>query len=120
MHFLVLVSAYLPCILLSGSSKNIFSPSLRSLTTLAPVPDRYCSCTVVPFRYLALEVCVFEGVVFCLDGEPPDARFGWRCFWERKTFEDAVYFQSEVVVMVWAFGAGGVGLGGSLYILFYG
>ena len=46
----------------------------------APIPDRHCSCTVVPMWYFALEVCIFKRVVFCLDRKPLDAGFCWRCF----------------------------------------
>jgi len=66
----------------------------------ALIPECYCSCAVVPLWNLALEVCVFEGVVFCLDREPFDAGFCWRCFGQGETFEDSVDLTSGVVVVV--------------------
>jgi hypothetical protein len=93
------MSVYLHCILLPDSSKSIFSSPLRSSTT-TPIPECYCSCAVVSFCYFVFEVCVFEWVIFCLDRESLDARLCGRCFWDGEAFEDFVYFQSEVVVVV--------------------
>ena len=60
-----------------------FTDSLKILlfsTTTLLIPDRHCPCAVVPFWYFALEVCIFEWVVFCLDRESFDAGFCGRCF----------------------------------------
>ena len=74
------------------SCKTAYKPAL--------IPYRHCLCPIVPLWYLALKVCVFKRVVFCLNREPLDAGFCGRCFWERETSEDTVDLKPEVVVVV--------------------
>ena len=65
MHFLVLVSAYLPCILLPGSSKSIFSSFLGSSTINPPwsrsvtVPVPQCPFGILPLMSAYLRVWSF-------------------------------------------------------------
>src|SRR5581483_8493652 len=62
------------------------------------VPDLDRAGAVFALRYLALEGCVVEWVIFDVDGERADARLEWNAFRHGPGGQHAVALEPEVVV----------------------